>query len=264
MTKRAFCQRSVLVLVCVLSLLVPRQALAQSDGEATETPQSIAPIDLTGYWVSIVNEDWRWRMLTPPPGDFESVPLNDEGERVGNEWIAGMDGQCEAFGVGGLMRMPGRLNITWQDEQTLRVETDAGSQVRILNFAPDEPGPPSLQGYSVARWDSVAAVGGRAFGFGGLRGFGGRRGGNDRSTASYLRVDTSNVTAAWLRRNGAPYSQDATITEYIDRFTSSIGEDWLTVLTIVIDPMYLSEPFVTSTQFKRELDESKWMPTTCR
>ena len=183
----------------------------------------MAPIDVTGYWVSVVNEDWRWRMLTPPPGDFESVPLNDEGERVGNEWTREMDGQCEAYGVGGLMRMPGRLDISWQDEQTLRIETDAGSQVRSLQFSPGDPGPPSLQGHSVARWDQT---------------------GDGGEEAGHLRVDTSNVTAAWLRRNGAPYSEDATITEYIDRFTSPIDEEWLTVLTIVTDPAYLSQPFI--------------------
>ena len=232
---------------------------AQGRGQGPQTPQAEAPIDLTGYWVSVVNEDWRWRMLTPPPGDFESVPLNDEGERVGNEWTREMDGQCEAFGVGGLMRMPGRLNITWQDEETLRVEADAGSQVRLLQFSPGDPGPPSLQGHSAARWDRVGVPGGRGFGGGG-----GRGGGGGQPSTGYLRIDTSNITAGWLRRNGAPYSEDATITEYVDRFSSPSGEEWLTVLTIVTDPSYLAQPFVTSTQFKQEPDGSKWMPTACR
>ena len=218
-------------------------ATAQDSDEAPATPQSGAPIDLTGYWVSVVNEDWRWRMLTPRPGDFESVPLNDEGERVGNEWTREMDGQCEAYGAGGLMRMPGRLNITWQDEETLRIETDAGSQVRMLQFSPGDPGPPSLQGHSVARWDQT---------------------GDGGDETGHLRVDTSNLTAGWLRRNGVPYSEEATITRHLDRFTSPIGEEWLTVLTIVTDPTYLTEPFVTSSQFKREEDGSNWMPTTCR
>ena len=240
-----FWRASAAALVLALGgMAAPPAASAQDDGEAPETPQSVAPIDLTGYWVSVVNEDWRWRMLTPPPGDFESVPLNDEGERVGNEWTREMDGQCQAYGVGGLMRMPTRLNITWQDEQTLRIETDAGSQMRLLHFMPGDPGPRSLQGHSVARWDLT--------------------GDGDVEETGYLRVDTSNVTAGWLRRNGVPYSEDATIAEYIDRFTSPIGEEWVTVLTIVTDPTYLNQPFVTSTQFKREPDVSKWSPTSCR
>jgi hypothetical protein len=204
----------------------------------------MAPIDLTGYWVSVVTEDWRWRMRTPPPGDFESVPLNDEGERVGNEWTPAMDGQCEAYGVGGLMRRPTRLNIAWQDDQTLQIETDAGSQTRLLRFAPGTSGPPSLQGHSVARWDVT--------------------GDGDVEDTGYLHVETDNVTEAWLRRNGAPYSAETTITEYFDRFTSPVGEEWISVLTIVTDPVYLDEPMVTSTHFKREPDGSRWMPTTCR
>jgi hypothetical protein len=237
-------QTGAALLALALTGLWAPEAAAQNDAEASATPQASAPIDLAGYWVSVVNEDWRWRMLTPPPGDFESVPLNDEGERVGNQWTREMDGQCEAYGVGGLMRIPTRLNITWQDEQTLSIETDAGSQERLLRFEPGEPGARSLQGHSVARWDLT--------------------GDGDEEDTGYLRVDTSNVTAAWLRRNGVPYSEDATITEYIDRFTSPVGEEWLTVLTIVTDPTYLNTPFVTSTQFKGEQDGSNWMPTSCR
>jgi hypothetical protein len=240
----AFKQLSALVLVLTLVGVAASKVAAQDGEGPPETPQSVAPIDLTGYWVSIVNEDWRWRMRTPPLGDFESVPLNDEGERVGNEWTREMDGQCQAYGVGGLMRIPTRLNITWQDVDTLQIESDAGSQVRALRFNPDDPGPRSLQGHSVARWDLT--------------------GDGDEEDTGYLRVDTSNVTAGWLRRNGVPYSEDATITEYFDRFISPVGVEWLTVLTIVTDPTYLNQPFVTSTQFKREPDVSKWMPTTCR
>jgi hypothetical protein len=60
------------------------------------TPQAAAPIDVTGYWVSIVNEDWRWRMVTPPKGDVASVPLNAEGTKVANAWDPSSDGSCLA------------------------------------------------------------------------------------------------------------------------------------------------------------------------
>ena len=65
------------------------------------TPQAAAPIDLTGYWVSVVTEDWRWRMVTPPKGDFASVPLNAEGTKVGNSWDPATDGSCLAYGAAG-------------------------------------------------------------------------------------------------------------------------------------------------------------------
>src|SRR2546427_1410898 len=77
-------------------------------GEAPQppqTPRAMAPIDLTGYWVSIVTEDWRFRMVTPPKGDFASVPLNQEGIRVGNQWDPAKDEaaseQCKSYGRSG-------------------------------------------------------------------------------------------------------------------------------------------------------------------
>src|SRR5262245_65982435 len=108
---------------------------------APPTPQAAAPIDVTGYWVSIVTEDWRWRMVTPPKGDVASVPLNPEGTKVANSWDPATDGSCLAYGAAGLMRMPTRLNITWQDDRTIKVETDAGQQTRLLRF--DGGAPPA-------------------------------------------------------------------------------------------------------------------------
>ena len=58
------------------------------------TPRAAAPIDVTGYWVSIVNEDWRWRMVTPPKGDYASVPLNDAGRKLADTWDTSKDGRC--------------------------------------------------------------------------------------------------------------------------------------------------------------------------
>ena len=84
-------------------------------------------------------------MATPPKGDFLGVPLNPAGRGAANAWDPVKDeadgDQCRAYGVGGLMRMPTRLHITWQDDDTLKIETDAGAQTRILNFKPsNSPG----------------------------------------------------------------------------------------------------------------------------
>jgi hypothetical protein len=74
-------------------------------------------VDLTGNWVSVISEDWRWRMVTPLKGDFASVPINAEGRKVGETWDAAKDEaaglQCKAYGAPGIMRMPGRVRITW-------------------------------------------------------------------------------------------------------------------------------------------------------
>jgi hypothetical protein len=261
-----------------------------------QSPQQSAPIDLTGYWVSIVNEDWRWRMVTPPKGDVASVPINAEGRRIAESWDPKLDGSCLAYGAAGLMRMPTRLNITWENDRTLKIDTDAGVQTRRLLFErPASPPAPSLQGLSIAEWERPGGGGARGGG-GGFGGFGGGgggagappgpppapagapagdgRGGAGRGgrggagqgpRTGSLKVVTTNLSGGWLRRNGVPYSDGATMTEYFDRFAVPGGDEWLVVTTVVSDPKYLAQEFVTSTHFKKEADGAKkWDPTPCK
>ena len=218
--------------------------------QAPQTPRTAAPIDLTGNWVSVVTEDWRWRMLTPPKGDYTSMPLNAEGRRVADTWDPGKaagDG-CKAYGAAALMRMPGRIRITWQNDSALKIETDAGVQTRLLSFDKSvKPGATrTWQGHSLAEWEVA----------------GGRGGGRGQQRAGALKVMTTNLRAGYLRKNGIPYSEDAVMTEYYDRLMSS-GMELLTVITVVEDPRYLTQPFITSTHFKREPDGSKWSPAPC-
>ncbi len=102
------------------------------------SPREAAPIDFTGYWVSVVSEDWRWRMVTPAKGDFAGIPFTPEGGSVGEAWDAARDEAsgdvCKAYGAAAIMRLPGRLHITWQDDSTLKIETDTGMQTRLLQF----------------------------------------------------------------------------------------------------------------------------------
>jgi hypothetical protein len=200
-----------------------------------------APIDLTGYWVSVITEDWRWRMLTPPKGDASGVPLNIEGRKAADTWDPARDAAagetCRAYGAAGIMREPTRLHVTWKDERTLVVEIDAGAQTRVFHFDPSEkpPARPTLQGHSRAAWQDRA-----------------------------LKVTTAHMTAGYLRKNGVPYSADATLTEYFDLVPAQPnGDRWLVVSSIVDDPRYLTEPFVTSTHFKREAGGAAWHPTPC-
>jgi hypothetical protein len=214
------------------------------------TPRAAAPIDITGNWVAVVTEDWRWRMVTPPKGDFSSVPLNAEGQRVGNMWDPATDGSCQAYGVAGLMRMPTRLQISWVDDDTLQITTDAGQQTRRIEFdAAAQPGPKSLQGFSRGTWERA--------------GGGGRGGGGGPATGD-LMVTTNNTTGGWLRKNGAPYSDQTTITEYFDSFTANNGDTWLVQTQITTDPMYLNGDWITSNHFKKEADASKWSPAPCK
>ena len=101
-------------------------------------PRAAAPIDLTGYWVSIVTQDWRWRMVTPANGDYPRLPLTPEARAIAEAWDPAKDEaageQCRSYGAPALMSVPGRLHITWQDDRTLKVEVDAGTQTRLLRF----------------------------------------------------------------------------------------------------------------------------------
>jgi hypothetical protein len=215
---------------------------------------------VTGYWVSIVNEDWRWRMVTPPKGDYASVPLNDEGRKMADTWDPSKDGQCDAYGAAALMRMPTRLHITWESDNALKVDTDAGQQTRRLLFDKSQlaPAPRSLQGFSVAEWERPATGGG------GGRGGRGGEAATGPAPGANLKVVTTQLRAGWLRKNGVPYSENAVVTEYFDRFTAPTGDEWLVVTTIVNDPKYLNQEFITSSHFKKEPDGSKWSPTSCK
>ena len=273
-----------IALVTALALGGSTGVLAQRAGSAPETPRAGAPIDFTGYWVAVVSEDWRHRMTTARKGDFESVPLNAEGRRVANTWSLDGDNaageQCRAFGVGGLMRQPGRLHITWGDDDTLEVEFDAGAQTRLFEFgaAPAASGAKTWQGLSRARWLKPPGAGGApvraqigndagpVLAGGGGRG---QRGGPAPTAAlnegGSLEVTTTDFRAGYLRKNGVPYSEAAKITEYFHRLPATPnGDTWLHVVTIVDDPQFLNEPFYTSTMFKREANGAKWHPTDCR
>jgi hypothetical protein len=219
-----------------------------------------APFDITGYWVSIVTEDWRFRMITPPKGDTEGVPLNQAGQKLAAAWDPAKDvqagEQCKSYGAPAIMRVPGRFHITWQDDNTLKIETDAGKQTRLLHFGGTQPaGAPSLQGYSVAQW--LSALGGRAG-----RGGQGQPGATAQRGGS-LKVTTTSLLPGYLRKNGVPYSGSATVTEYYDLVHETDGSTWIVVKTIVHDPMYLFQDFVTSTNLRKQADAAGWNPSAC-
>src|SRR5437016_12089530 len=175
------------ITLAALIVLFPTAAsYAQAGrGGAPPTPKAASPTDFTGYWVSVVTEDWLYRMVTPAKGDYSSVPLNPEGRKVADAWDPAKDeaegNQCKAYGAPAIMRVPGRLQITWQDDNTLKIETDAGTQTRLFHFGGSSPqgAEPSWQGYSVARWEPPIPLGPVGVGLG--VGVGNRLGARSRS-----------------------------------------------------------------------------------
>jgi hypothetical protein len=234
----------VAVLVVVAIAGAVSRANAQGGRGATApvpTARQSAPIDITGYWAAFVTEDWRFRMITPPKGDYTRVPLTPEAIKVADAWDPAADeaagNQCKAYGAAAIMRVPGRFHITWGDDNTLRVESDAGTQTRVLHFgAATAPRERTWQGDSTAQWDVAS-----------------------RS----LTVTTTNMRAGYLRWNGVPYSENATVTEYFDLTPLPGGGQLLIVSTTVEDSRFLQRPFTVSSHFKQERDGSKWNPTPC-
>jgi hypothetical protein len=233
---------------------------AQTSG--TATPRASAPLDLTGYWVSVVTEDWRFRMLVPDKGDYASVPLNPDGRKVAEAWDPAKDqsegNQCRSYGAGGLLRIPGRLHISWENDNTLRIDTDSGTQTRLLHFGSPQTQTvaPQWQGYSLASWEGFRPGAARTALI------------QDQSQASapegYLKVMTTRLKPGYLRKNGIPYSANASLEEYFDSFKELNGDVWLVVTSIVTDPQYLTQPFITSAHFKKLPAASGWDPTPCR
>jgi hypothetical protein len=223
-------------------------------GGPPASARAAAPFDPTGYWVAIISEDWRWRMVTPAKGDVVSIPLNPEGLRVAEAWDPAKDEaageQCKAYGAPGLMRGPTRLHVTWQDDNTLKIESDYGTQTRLLRFGPAPAaagGAKTWQGVTTAQWVMAA---------GGGRGRGGARRGSIKSVTTQLRP-------GYLRKNGVPYSDRAVLTEYWDLHTETNGVQYLVDTNVIDDPVYLQTPWITALHFKKEPDGSKWDPSTC-
>jgi hypothetical protein len=247
-------RRVSLVLALVLPLILSVEARAQRRGGAEAgppaSPRAAAPIDLTGQWVAIISEDWRWRMITPAKGDIVSIPLNLQGQHTAEAWDPAKDEaageQCKAYGAPGLMRGPIRMRISWLDDNTLKLETDYGIQTRLLRFgnAATTAAPRSWQGATAAQW--IVRGGGR----------GSQRFGS-------LKTVTTNLRPGYLRKNGVPYSERAVFTEYWDVHALPNGDKYLVNTNVVEDPVYLQLPFETAIHYKLERDTSKWDPTPC-
>ena len=270
--------KALLTTITLFSILFA-QAQAPAEREGTSTlpefgiggpaPEQAsgragAPVDLTGTWVSIVTEDWRYRMVTPQIGDIAGVPLNEQGKEYALNWRPEMDesNECRAYGAAAIMHEPGRIKISWQDDETLKLEFDAGRQIRYLNFDPSvEAGEPSRQGHSLARWEAprglqvspgitnVVPIG--------------QQFPRTEMVSNALQVVTNNLIPGYLRKNGLAHSDQVQVREYYDLITIPDGSTWLIVDIIVEDPVYLEAPWVTSMNFKKEANDSKWNPRDC-
>lgn len=247
--------------VAVLPVCLGAQGRGAGRGGAQAPPPPVgraaAPYDISGYWVSLVTDDWRYRMLTPPKGNVDYLPVTAEGRRVAGTWDPAKDTadgqQCRAYGAGGIMRLPARLHITWENDTTLRMDIDAGTQTRRFffdNVSQAANAQATLQGYSAARWDIPGARGQAPASGNGSR-FG------------QLRVVTTRLTPGYVRKNGVPYGAGATVTENYVRLVDNGGQEYLVVTVTVDDPVYFQPPYIKTYEFKKQTDAAGWNPRPC-
>lgn len=217
-------------------------------GKGKQTARAAAPIDLTGTWVSVVTEDWMFRMVTPPKGELLGVPVTGAARAAANAWDPAADeasgNTCRAYGAAGVMRLPGRVRISWADDTTLKVETEAGTQTRLFHFASVESASASLQGISQAQWETAVTEG-------------------KEPKAGDLKVVTTGMSPGYVRKNGVPYSANTVLTEYYDTHTADNGDVWMVVTTQVHDPVNFTTDFITSTHFKKLGADAPWRPEPC-
>ena len=249
------CALAVLLSAACVAANVSAVAQPPPGPPDTRSPRERASIDITGQWAAVVNEDWRWRMITPPVGDTASLPVNERARAAAAAWDLERDkaegALCKAFAGPGLMRQPTRIRIEWEDGDTLKLEFDAGRQVRRFEFLPQPTAERSLQGYSEAQWfrqtQSRGVFGARTPPEGGS-----------------LVVRTAQLTGGYLRPNGVPFSEGATVKEFFNTFTlPGDAGAWLVVTTVVSDPEYLTTELVMSSQFKKEASRGAWDPRPC-
>jgi hypothetical protein len=211
-------------------------------------------------------------MLVPDKNDFQFVPLNPEGRKIAGTWDPAKDqasgNECKSYAAPAIMQVPGRVHIYWQDDSTLRIDTDSGTQTRLFHFGGSQPqsDPPTWQGYSVASWEGDEHIDTRDGQGGPIQDASGKLiPGRVMHQADYLKVVTTHLRPGYLQKNGIPFSANAMLEEDFDTFPDPYsGNTWLTVTAVVNDPQYLIEPLFTHAHFKKLPDNSGWDPTPCR
>jgi len=243
--------RALAAVAAVLLASAVLHAQGQAGLPGSASGRASAPVDLTGYWVSMITDFWRYRMLTPPKGNVDYLPVTPEARKAAEAWDPARDEatgeQCRGYGAVGVMRQPGRLHVTWENDDVLRLDTDAGTQTRRFYFsgAPADL-PPSWQGSSAARWA-------RPF----------TPSADDLPPQGELRVTTTRMRPGYVRKNGIPYGSDATLTEYFVRLVDDDGQQYLAVTQMLDDARNFLMPVVRTMLFKKQANAVGWNPTPC-
>jgi len=192
-------------------------------------PPLHAQLDPTGEWDNRFHEDEPERIPGPEIGDYLGIPIDDAARLRADTWTATLlelpENQCRPHPSDYSWRGPALLRI-WKDidpatQDVIAYHThiswQAPEQTIWMDGRPHPPdfAPHTWQGFSTGKWEG-----------------------------DILAVTTDHLKEGWIRRNGIPRSDRSTVSTHIMRHG-----DYLTVVVIVYDPVYLAEPFIRTTDY---------------
>lgn len=191
-----------------------------------------AQADLAGMWAQRFHEELPERGAGPEIGDYAGLPVNDAARLRADSWDAAKwtipERQCEPHPADYAPRGPASLRIgrtvdpISQDVVSWDITIMWSLSYRSI-YMDGRPRPSryalhSWQGFSAGEWEG-----------------------------DMLKVTTTHLKEGWVRRNGLPRSDRATVIEYFIR-----NEDYLTLATVVVDPVYLTEPLVRTSDWVQD------------
>ncbi len=203
---------------------------------------AFAQMDLSGEWGQKIHEDEPERVPGPEIGDYTAMPVNEAARLRGDAWDAQkwemVEHECEPHPADYAPRGPGDMRI-WSDvdpvtqgfsawHTTLRFMLPYRTIYMDGRPHPSENAPHTWQGFSTGEW-----------------------------VGDMLKVTTDHLKEGWIRRNGLPRSDRATLIEYFIRHGN-----YFTLVTEVKDPVYLTEPLIRTSNWILDLGD-RFLPNYC-
>lgn len=199
-----------------------------------------AQVLLSGDWLSLIHEDQPERLQGPDLGDYLGIPINEAARLRADSWDASrltlQEHQCRVHVSPYIYFGPLQVRI-WEEKDpetqqviALKNYISTYEQTRTIWMDnrphPSEYAPHTFMGFSTGKW-----------------------------LGDVLTVETTHIKQGWLRRNGLPQSDQATMTEHFFRH-----DQYLTHMTILRDPVYLTEPLVKTQTFRMaDRDPGNWL-----
>ena len=228
----------------LVSALVVALTCVAVHGQAPPASQALAGsvpgFDVSGYWTAAMHEDALERGAGPELADYGGFPINEAGRLFALSYNASRvtlrHHQCDGYVAPYSVRSIGNARA-WEerDPHTQRLmaihwynQTFEGHRTIWMDGRPHPPAyaPHTWMGFSTGRFVGHA-----------------------------LEVQTTHLKQGWLRRNGLPESDQATLVEFFVRHG-----DHLTHTSVITDPVYLAEPEIRTTDFFRQpVDHQSWL-----